>query len=148
MFSQIKIYATLAVVAAFGVLYWMYDSAVSDVELITTRYNEAVARTERDSIKMKEIAEVSEQNQKLYIEAANQVDLRLQEIKALESDIIKHEEAKNELVKIFSDHDFTKLVKAKPGLIQRRMRTGTKRMFDQLETASTGTSDSLQRPDD
>ena len=38
--------------------------------------------------------------------------------------------------RIFDDHEFTKLLQAKPGLVERRMVSGTDRMFYALEQAS------------
>lgn len=38
--------------------------------------------------------------------------------------------------RIFDDHDFTKLLNAKPGLVESRMVAATKRLFGDLEQAS------------
>lgn len=45
----------------------------------------------------------------------------------------KSEESRNALTKIFTEHDFTRLAEAKPGLISSRATLATKRMFDDLE---------------
>lgn len=43
---------------------------------------------------------------------------------------------KDQYLKIFRDHDFTKLARAKPGLIQPRVNKGTADVFRQIEQDS------------
>lgn len=43
---------------------------------------------------------------------------------------------KDEYLKIFRDHDFTKLARAKPGLIEPRVNKGTADVFRQIEQDS------------
>lgn len=45
----------------------------------------------------------------------------------------KSEESRNALTKIFTEHEFTRLAEAKPGLISSRATLATKRLFDDLE---------------
>jgi len=47
---------------------------------------------------------------------------------------------KNEALRIFNDHDITKLAKNKPGLMQPRANAATKKEFDLLELLSTDTN--------
>ena len=48
---------------------------------------------------------------------------------------------KNEALRIFNDHDITKLAKNKPGLMQPRANKATKSEFDALEELSTDTNE-------
>jgi len=48
---------------------------------------------------------------------------------------------KNEALRIFNDHDITKLAKNKPGLMQPRANNATKSEFDALEELSTDTNE-------
>ena len=47
---------------------------------------------------------------------------------------------KNEALRIFNDHDITKLAKNKPGLMQPRANEATKKEFNLLELLSTDTN--------
>jgi hypothetical protein len=47
---------------------------------------------------------------------------------------------KNEALRIFNDHDITKLAKNRPGLMQPRANEATKREFNLLELLSTDTN--------
>jgi len=48
---------------------------------------------------------------------------------------------KNEALRIFNDHDITKLAKNKPGLMQPRANEATKTEFNLLELLSTDTDE-------
>tara|TARA_B110000503_G_scaffold24486_1_gene38740 strand:+ start:19167 stop:19580 length:414 start_codon:yes stop_codon:yes gene_type:complete len=48
---------------------------------------------------------------------------------------------KNEALRIFNDHDITKLAKNKPGLMEPRANNATKAEFDALEELSTDTNE-------
>ena len=54
----------------------------------------------------------------------------------LHGDLEKARATRRKLKRVFDDHDFTKLLNEKPGLIERRMVSGTDRMFRALEQAS------------
>ena len=143
MLAQAKLYGAAGVVIAMLVFFGLYKYEQVKLEKLEVQYNDVVARTERDTQKINELKATSEHNKQQYDLANTLLLTKLDEIKVLESNILEQKEAHYELVKIFSDHDFAKLIKAKPGLIQSRMRNGTKRVFKQLEDASTRTDDNL-----
>ena len=45
-------------------------------------------------------------------------------------------EAKNNVIRLFADHDFTKLYNAKPDWITKKMNKATKKIFKEIEDAS------------
>ena len=45
-------------------------------------------------------------------------------------------ESKNELQRLYQEHDFTRLAAAKPGLIERRINDATQKLFDDLTEQS------------
>jgi mevalonate kinase len=63
--------------------------------------------------------------------AAVRVDMEV-----LNQEFKEAEESKNELIRLFADHDFEKLVKAKPGLITRKMQKATDEIFKEIENES------------
>lgn len=147
MITQIKVAIAAVLLSAFGVLYWMYDSAVSDNELLTIENEQITARTERDAVKIKEITLVAEQNSELYLQASKKVQDNLDQLKVLESTVAEQKESYNELVKKFADHDFENLVTKKQVLMQRRMRSATERLFREFEKATGRATDNIPRPD-
>lgn len=44
------------------------------------------------------------------------------------------ETRENELIRLYQEHDLTKLATEKPGLIEKRINEGTKEVFDNLES--------------
>jgi len=148
VFNQIKLYLGLGIVAAFAALYWMYYSTKNELLLLKKDYSSVVERTERDSKEIKELENLNNENLKTYKTLKYRLQNKLEEVRKLELEILNHKEQNNELVKLFSDHNFTKLIQAKPGLIQRRMRSGTERLFRELEDSTTGAGGSLPRQTD
>lgn len=65
----------------------------------------------------------------------------------LDADLKQARENSNYMKGVFADHDFAKLLEKKPGLIGRRMRDATRRVFGELEQASRGISRD-QKPGD
>lgn len=51
----------------------------------------------------------------------------------LNQELTKSREDVQKVVRLFSDHDFSKLAKAKPGLITKRMQRATKELFKEFE---------------
>ena len=49
----------------------------------------------------------------------------------------KSEKVREEMLRIFRDHDLTKLATAKPGLIEKRINDGTRKAFDDLESITS-----------
>ena len=77
---------------------------------------------------------------KTLTEEKNDIIRRL-EVSKFEQDKLNNSlnesrEKYNATVKIFSDHDFEKLAKSKPGLISNRMKAATKKVFDEVEKES------------
>lgn len=48
----------------------------------------------------------------------------------------KSRDKANELEKLFSDHDFARLVKAKPEWMEKKINKGTQEVLEELETIS------------
>ena len=49
----------------------------------------------------------------------------------------KSEKTREEMLRIFRDHDLTNLATQKPGLIERRVNDGTSKVFDDLESITS-----------
>lgn len=52
---------------------------------------------------------------------------------ALQTNLQKAEEYKDQLLSKFQKHDLSRLSLAKPGLIERRVNNATKKVFDDIE---------------
>lgn len=80
---------------------------------------------------------VAERNAKtvdrLKLQAAQQVEKNNKLAVALN----KSEKTREEMLRIFRDHDLTNLATQKPGLIERRINDGTRKAFDDLESVTS-----------
>ena len=94
---------------------------------------------EKVEFQAKEIVKLETSNQSLE-KKLGQVEEDLEENKknqaVLNEELQQAREDKGELIKLFSDHDFTNLVNKKPGLIEKRINKATDKVFDELEAIS------------
>ncbi len=136
MFSQVKIIIAIGLVSAFGVLYFLYSSAVADRELLETQYNELVGRTERDKIKIEQMAATAKANEETRKKAEQQVQANIKQISKLEATTRQQGKDYDELQQKLSKHDLKRLLISKPNLVERRMRDATNELFDKIEAAT------------
>jgi hypothetical protein len=78
---------------------------------------------------------------KLYKE---RVDESFRSLEMVQRELEESRKRHREMVGVFERHDLGALIKAKPGLITRRMRSGTKRMWLDVEEATNADSGSGQ----
>lgn len=82
--------------------------------------------------------EISTQEQQKTIESLQKsLEIQLDAISNLTLESSKWEEMSKKYIKIFSEHDLTKLARAKPGLIEIRINKATKEVFDGIEEQTT-----------
>jgi len=55
----------------------------------------------------------------------------------LQSELVRANDYKNELIGKLRKHDLTRLSQQKPGLIERRINNGTKKLFESFESITT-----------
>ena len=95
------------------------------------------------------------------VNSANQVKIETQDktIDRIQKDFQKQTDSLNKVIKrnneiraeikryldIFKKHDLTKLAAAKPGLIENRVNKATQDVFDQIETDSTFSDDTVSK---
>lgn len=141
--SKIGIYAVIAAVLSaiifFG--YRHYTGLLSEINTLTA--NNATLQVSFDTEK----ATVTEL--KLTVTEWELAGEEYQnQIQALAARTIEARSEIRRLNDIFGTHDLTRLAKAKPGLIERRINDGTQRVFDLLTCHSTvgNRCDSRGRP--
>jgi hypothetical protein len=83
------------------------------------------------------LTEVAERNAIAVRSMKAQVAKQRVENKELEAALNKSEETREEMLRIFRDHDLTNLATQKPGLIEKRINDGTRKAFDDLESITS-----------
>lgn len=83
------------------------------------------------------LTEVAERNASAVRSMKAQVARQREQNTQLKEALNKSEETREEMLRIFRDHDLTNLATQKPGLIERRINDGTRKAFDDLESITS-----------
>ena len=120
MYAKLLGGAAVALIIYFGYLY------VSNLqqENKTLAANEAKLQLANDGL----VAEKKQFKKDLAKSQENLADVNRKFDDAVES--------KNKVIRLFADHNFTKLYNAKPDWIVKKMNVATKKIFKEIEGAS------------
>jgi len=84
------------------------------------------------------LKDVAEENETTIVYLKKQVDIQSEENKKLTAAIQKSERIREDMLRIFMEHDLTKLATSKPGMIEKRINDGTEKAFKDLESITSG----------
>lgn len=122
--SKILIGIIVAMILAFGGYYWLTEKRLATLTENNAKLTIA-ARTNQDTID--KLTQDYEQQQELNEE----LNVKLQASEAYG----------DALAKKLREHDLTMLTLKKPGLIERRVNSATKKIFEELESDTATTID-------
>jgi len=119
-----KLYAMLAVVGIVGAVLFgaWYEYRDMQQRIATLRENNA---------KLETVAKANAEALEEVTAFANQMEASNLE---LQSNLQKAEAYKDDLLSKFQKHNLTKLSLKKPGLIEGRINSATKKVFDDIES--------------
>ena len=126
----LRIFLFMGLLAALGGAYAYHQVTVSKLESAVVQL-EANNRTLKENQVQMEIAvntaqsslKAAEENAKKSEAAMSALTSRNQELNR----------EKQTYLKIFKDHNLTRLARAKPGMIEKRINNGTQKVFEALE---------------
>ena len=122
--SKILMGIIVAMVLAFGTYYWLTEKRLTILTENNAKLSIA-AKTNQDTIdQLKENNEASQA-------AISELNTKLKASEAYG----------DELAKKLRKHDLTMLTLKKPGLIERRVNSATKKIFEELEADTSTTAD-------
>jgi hypothetical protein len=124
--SQVKLAAAVLVFSAaafLSVKYYMAKAEIAELRSQVAQLRQA--NTAQGEI----IAELVEEKRR---EARARAEAE-ERLSRLSLDIAKADRRTNEVIRLFEDHDLAELIKKKPGLITKRMRSATRRVFSDFE---------------
>lgn len=130
MGTLIKGAIVLALVVGVGTAVWRHFNHIDELERTVREQQAAIATHEANELQYKATIESKE----LQINNLREAQRATQ--KHREEADRKFAEARQQaeyVKRIFADHDFEKLAKAKPGLISKRMQRGTANVFQEFE---------------
>ena len=133
---MIKIYMLLLVLGLIGGVgygaYYYYKDTQARIAILT-----------ENSAKLEQAANTQKQTIDTLVEAA----AKYRELnKELNTKLEAANEYKNTLIDKLRKHDLAKLSLQKPGMVEKRINNGTKRLFESLEKLTSIPSDSDTSP--
>ena len=133
---MIKIYILIAVIGLIGGVlyggYYYYKDTQARIAVLT-----------ENSAKLEQAANTQKQTIDTLVEdAAKYRELN----KELNTKLEAANEYKNTLIDKLRKHDLAKLSLQKPGMVEKRINNGTKRLFESLEKLTSIPSDSDTSP--
>lgn len=124
-----------------GMGTWIKLGAALAVVLVIYFGYTFVVNLQEDNVRLsKENATLALANKSLKKEREQiKTDLKIveQQRMILNQELTESREKTQKVVRLFSDHDFQKLIDAKPGLVIKRMNKGTKKIFLDIEKATS-----------
>ena len=129
---MIKIYILIAVIGLIGGVlyggYYYYKDTQARIAVLT----ENSAKLEQATNTQKQTIDTLVEDATKYRELNKELNTKLEAAN----------DYKNTLIDKLRKHDLAKLSLKKPGLVERRINNGTKKLFDSLEELTGVTSDS------
>ena len=126
---MIKLYLLIVVVGLVGGVvyggYYYYKDTQSRIQTLTENNAKIVAAKEAQDNTIKALIADREKFDKLN--------------KELQSDLDKANSYKNTLIDKLRKHDLAKLSMKKPGLVEKKINNGTKKLFRSLESLTGAT---------
>ena len=133
---MIKIYILIAVIGLIGGVlyggYYYYKDTQARIAVLT-----------ENSAKLEQATNTQKQTIDTIVEAAT----KYRELyKELNTKLEAANDYKNTLIDKLRKHDLAKLSLKKPGLVEKRINNGTKKLFKSLEELTSAPSDSNTSP--
>lgn len=119
-----------ALVAGIGTAVWKHFDNIANLERTVREQASAIATHKANEAQYLATIENKERQIDNMREAADTVEEHRKEV---DKKFAAAREQAQYVKRIFADHDFEKLAKAKPGLISKRMQRGTDNAFQEFE---------------
>ena len=133
MFGYLKIILLMGSLGAIGGAYAYYQVTVSN-------YEASIARLESNNKTLKDnnttLQQTAESNAARVEELIKQQKVSQEQVQELTNRNQELDEEKKKYMRIFSDHNLTRLARAKPGLIESRVNKATASVFREVEQDS------------
>lgn len=131
MFAMLKILPIFLVIGLLGVGYHTAKVKTLEAEIAQLRANNQILVQNQEQLKAAEISlqeSIATLNESLENERA-----QIAQLTARNDELVRDKET---YLRIFKDHNLTRLARAKPGLIENRINNGTSEVFRQVEEDS------------
>lgn len=131
MFAMLKMLPIFLVIGLLGVGYHTAKVKTLEAEIAQLRANNQILVQNQEQLKAAELSlqeSIATLNESLENERA-----QIAQLTARNDELVRDKET---YLRIFKDHNLTRLARAKPGLIENRINNGTSEVFRQVEEDS------------
>jgi len=133
MFGYLKIILLMGSLATIGGAYAYYQVTIS-------KYETSIARLESNNKTLKDnnttLQQTADSNAARVEELIKEQKVSQEQVQELTNRNQELYEEKKKYMRIFSDHNLTRLARAKPGLIESRINKATASVFREVEQGS------------
>lgn len=133
MFGYLKIILLMASLGAIGGAYSYHQVTVSN-------YESSISRLESNNKTLKDnninLQQAAENNAAKVNELVERQRVSQEQVRELTNRNQELDEEKKKYMRIFSEHNLTRLARAKPGLIESRVNKATASIFREVEQDS------------
>ena len=139
-----RIYFMIAVIAAGGAAYAYHTTTVANLEKNVAQLESNNRTLKENQVQMEIAVNTAQASLKAAEENAKKSEAAMSALTSRNQELNRE---KQTYLKIFKDHNLTRLARAKPGLIEKRINNGTQKVFEALENDTKELMD-IDTPDD
>lgn len=128
MFAMLKALPILIVIAMAGYGYHTVEVSKLKVTIADLEKDNSTLRSNQNQLEI--AAEERKESLRVLTEERERQEQQLGKLTLANNEL---QQDKDRYLKIFKDHNITRLARAKPGLIERRINSGTQAVLRQVE---------------
>ena len=140
----LRIFLFMGLLAALGGAYAYHQVTVSKLESAVVQLEANNRTLKENQVQLEFAINTAEASLKAAEENAKKSEAAMSALTSRNQELNRE---KQTYLKIFKDHNLTRLARAKPGLIEKRINNGTQKVFEALENDTKELMD-IDTPDD
>ena len=144
MFGYVKMFLLFGAIGAIGGAYSYHQVTVSKFEAGIAKLEANNRTLKENQVQLGIAIDTAEASLKAAEENAKKSEAAMSALTSRNQELNRE---KQTYLKIFKDHNLTRLARAKPGLIETRINNGTRKVFGALENDTKELMD-IDTPDD
>lgn len=140
----LKLIMIFAVVSALGGGYMYHQTTVAKYEATVSKLEANNRTLKENQVQLETAVKTAQESLRAAEENAKKSEAAMSALTAKNNQLQKE---KDNAMKIFKDHNLTRLARAKPGMIEKRANAKTESVFRELENDTKELMDADDAPD-
>ena len=134
----------MGILGVVGGGYTYYNSKISKLEVAKAQLEANNRTLKENQVQLETAAKIAQESLRAAEENAKKAEAAMSALTARNKELQRE---KDNAMKIFKDHNLTRLARAKPGMIETRMNAKTEQVFRDLENDTKELMDADDTPD-